>query len=165
MKELTPNKENIYYPKPGTEYCDNFASIFLAGTIDNGSSVNWQQNVINDLHYFYDLPNLEIYNPRRLDWPAESNHKEIEYQIKWEQEHLDKVDMIFMIFADNSKSPITLLEMGLYAQTGKLYVFCTDKFYRFDNVKLTCDKYSIPLIETTETKEISNYIYNRIKNK
>ena len=70
-----------------------------------------------------------------------------------------------MVFTDTSKSPITLLEMGLYAKSKKLYVFCTDKFYRYDNVKLTCDKYNIPLINTTNIEKIAEYIFDKIKNK
>ena len=157
MKEITPVEEKTL--KNNIKY-DKKSSIFLAGTIDNGESFNWQSALVNSLNSKYDLPNVKIYNPRRENWPIDSDYKEVHYQIKWEQEHLDKADIIIMVFADNSKSPITLLELGLYATSNKLYVFCTDKFYRFDNVKLTCEKYNIPLIESTSINDISNYIIN-----
>ena len=82
----------------------------------------------------------------------------LEYQIKWEQEHLDNANLIVMVLSDNSKSPISLLELGLYATSKKILVFCTDKFYRFDNVRLTCEKYDIPLFTNTNV----NYIFNKI---
>ena len=161
MREITPIKDIIIN---SIVKCDKKLSIFLAGTIDSGQSFNWQSALINSLSSKCDLPNVEIYNPRRENWPSDTDHKEVHYQIKWEQEHLDKADIIIMVFTDTSKSPITLLELGLYATSNKLHVFCTDKFYRFDNVKLTCEKYNIPLTESTSINDISNYIINLLIN-
>ena len=67
MIEVTPRKQNVYDSKSSfKDSSDNYISIFLAGTIDSGNSVNWQQEIINNLQE-YDLQNLIIYNPRRLD--------------------------------------------------------------------------------------------------
>jgi len=136
---------------PETENCK---SIFLAGTIDNGDSVNWQKKLIEK---FKDI-DIKIYNPRRKNWNKDCIKEDLEYQIKWEQNKLDDADLIVMVLSDNSKSPISLLELGLYATSKKLLVFCTDKFYRFDNVRLTCEKYDIPLFTNTNI----NYIFNKI---
>lgn len=123
---------NVIYP--GT------LSVFLAGTIDNGNSSNWQEELINKCK---DL-NVTFYNPRRKEWMQTPEDRE--KQIKWEQEHLDKADLIVMFLLDGSKSPISLLELGLYAQSEKIFVFCNPAFYRWDNIRLTCDKYHIPLL-------------------
>ena len=135
-------------------------SIFLAGTIDNEDSLNWQDKVI------IELINLgvscEIFNPRREHWNPNPSKKEMEKQIKWEQEHLDKADIIVMVLLDDSKSPISLLELGLYANTNKLIVFCTDKFYRYDNVKLTCKKYNIELVQDLHPLIIANKIISKL---
>lgn len=136
---------------PETENCK---SIFLAGTIDNGDSINWQKKLIDK----FKNTNIKIYNPRREHWNKDATKKDLEYQIKWEQEHLDNADLIVMVLSDNSKSPISLLELGLYATSKKLLVFCTDKFYRFDNIRLTCEKYDISLFTNTNI----NYIFNKI---
>ena len=124
---------NVIYP--------GAKSIFLAGTIDNGDSSNWQEELIEKCK---DL-NVTFFNPRRKEWNPEATTFDLEYQIKWEQKHLDNADLIIMCLLDNSKSPISLLEMGLYAQSRKLIVFCNPEFYRWDNVRFTCDKYNIPL--------------------
>jgi hypothetical protein len=58
--------------------------------------LNWQEKTIIELMNL-GVDDIDIYNPRRYNWPSEDNHKEIEYQIKWEQEHLDKSDLIVMI--------------------------------------------------------------------
>lgn len=125
---------------------NKYKSIFFAGTIDNGDSINWQE----ELSKLLEQLNVNIYSPRCLNWNPNCTKNEIVNQIKWEQKHLDNSDMIIMVLLDNSKSPISLLELGLYAKSKKIIVFCTDKFYRYDNVQLTCEKYNIPLINSTD---------------
>lgn len=39
---------------------------------------------------------------------------DFEHQVNWELEHLEKADLIIMNILASSKSPITLLEMGLF---------------------------------------------------
>ena len=135
-------------------------SVFLAGTIDNGDSLNWQDKVI------IELINLgvscEIYNPRREHWNSNTTKEELEKQIKWEQDHLDRANIIVMVLLDDSKSPISLLELGLYANTNKLIVFCTPNFYRWDNVRLTCEKYNIELVQNLNPLIIANKIIAHI---
>ena len=123
--------------------------VFLAGTIGNGNSSDWQGKVIWQMKNKYHSPNPDadesigdiiLFNPRRNDWNQNVSEADIEEQIKWEQKHLDEADLIIMNFADDSKNPIDLLELGLYGPQGKVVVFCTDKFYRFTNVRLTCEK-------------------------
>ena len=138
----------------------NAKSVFLAGTIDNGNSLNWQDKVI------IELINLgvscEVFNPRREHWNPNPTKEDMEKQIKWEQDHLDSADVIVMVLLDDSKSPISLLEMGLYAKSKKLIVFCTPKFYRFDNVRLTCEKYNIELVQDLHPLIIANKIISKL---
>ena len=138
----------------------NAKSVFLAGTIDNGDSLNWQDKVI------IELINLgiecEVFNPRREHWNPNPTKEEMEKQIKWEQDHLDSADVIAMVLLDDSKSPISLLELGLYAKSKKLIVFCTPNFYRWDNVRLTCEKYNIELVQDTNTLIIANKIISKL---
>ncbi len=138
----------------------NAKSIFLAGTIDNGDSLNWQDKVI------IELINLgiscEVFNPRREHWNSNPSKEEMEKQIKWEQDHLDKADIIAMVLLNDSKSPISLLELGLYAKSNKLIVFCTPNFYRWNNVKLTCEKYNIELVQDLNPLIIVNKIISKL---
>nr|WP_205942995.1 nucleoside 2-deoxyribosyltransferase domain-containing protein [Pedobacter frigidisoli] len=46
----------------------NGISIFLAGTIDMGNSIDWQQQVVEELMAEQALSGLNIFNPRRKDW-------------------------------------------------------------------------------------------------
>ena len=62
----------------------------------------------------------------------------------------EKADYILMNFLPGSLSPISLLEMGLHAKDGKLLVICTPGYARYENVRITCARYSIPLFSSIE---------------
>lgn len=141
--------------------------VFLAGTIDNGDSTNWQDSLIwhiknynHSIDYDSDesIGDILIYNPRRDDWDSTWSHQQIREQIEWEQEKLEEADLIIMNILDDSKSPISLLELGLYGPSGKLVCFCTGLFYRYDNVYMTCKRFSIPLYNCHEPRKIAEII-------
>ena len=154
-----PTSIMVITPEYDGKYCEKNKSVFLAGTIDNGNSTNWQEDVIKEIAKL-NINNLDIYNPRREH--LNSGSDELERQIKWEQYHLDKADVIAMVLLDDSKSPISLLELGLYSTSNKLIVFCTPNFYRFDNVRLTCEKYGIELVQDLTPKVIAEKIYQKL---
>lgn len=133
-------------------------NIFLGGTIDNGDSFNHQDALISELKKSETKHPLCIYNPRRAEWPSSDDHDEIDKQIKWELSHLERADLIVMNILGNSKSPISLMEIGLFARENKLLVFCPKDFYRYDNVRVVCGSYGIPLFETNDVTFIKNRV-------
>ena len=150
--------------KPATWEKTQVVKIFLAGTIDMGNSDDWQKIIVKNLADAFSKnesllleSNIVVFNPRRDTNDAKvfyenmgENYDAVRYQIMWEQERLDEADIIFMNILPDSYSPITLMELGLYANSGKLIVCCPEKFYRFCNVEITCNKYNIPLYTTLE---------------
>ena len=88
-------------------------TVFLAGTIDMGSGEDWQAQADS---LFAALPDGDflLFNPRQEHWDA-SKPGEMDYQVNWELDHLEKADWIIMNFLPGSRSPITLLELGLHA--------------------------------------------------
>jgi len=130
-------------------------SIFLAGTIDMGNSEDWQTEFTK---YFSEYTRLSFYNPRRESWDSSWEQKyenpQFYQQVNWELDALERADYIVLNLLPDSKSPITLLELGLFAKSGKLLVCCPDKFYRSGNIQIVCDKYRIPLYKNlTELKK------------
>ena len=128
-------------------------NLFLAGSIENGVAVDWQTKVSNELHELYhDMKNCEVtvFNPRRADWDksidSTSDDPELTYQVLWELEALEKSDIILMYLDPNTKSPISLLELGLHKHSNML-VFCPKEFWRSANVRVTCQKYGVPVYE------------------
>lgn len=134
--------------------------VFLAGTIDMGNSENWQAKVTEELK----TENVIILNPRREDWNPEwkpiIEEPEFVKQVEWELNALEAADYIIMYFAAESLSPISLLEFGLYAKSGKLLVFCEEGFWRKGNVQITAEKYDVKQFESIE--EILNHIKTNI---
>lgn len=122
--------------------------LFLAGTIDMGNSDNWQEKVIKNLEKF----DFSIYNPRREKFDEST----LEEQVKWELHHLDLCDKILMNILPESLSPISLMELGLYASSGKLIVCCPEDFYRYTNIKMVCEKYNVPLFNKLSEIKVSN---------
>ena len=132
--------------------------LFFGGTIDNGSSEDWQNELTKKLDIINSSRDVYIYNPRREDWPSSDEKKEISRQINWELFHLEKSDLIVMNLLENSKSPISLMEIGLFASRGKLMVFCPKGFYRYDNVRIVCERYDIPLYATNNIDFIAEKV-------
>lgn len=135
-------------------------NLFLGGSIDNGEALDWQKALIEELKSEDTVKPIMIYNPRKDNWY--SDEKELEIQIKWELYHLERANLIVMNILGGSKSPISLLELGLFARTNKLLVFCSSNFYKFDNVKVTCQQYGVPLFETNDILVIKNEILKRV---
>ena len=123
-------------------------TVFLAGTIDMGRSIDWQARADS---LFSALPagDYMLFNPRQGSWDA-SKPGEMDYQVNWELDHLERADWILMNFLPDSRSPITLLELGLHARSGRLLVICPPEFYRYDNVRITCARYGVPMLGSLE---------------
>lgn len=82
-------------------------------------------------------------------------------QVEWELNALDKADYIFMYFDPNTKSPISLLELGLYASSKKLLVYCPQEFWKSGNIYMVMRKYNI--IPAMSIEQAIELIKNAIK--
>lgn len=148
-----PGNINRRIDKPSREF-----RIFLAGTIDMGDSEDWQSKIRS---HFIGEPNsgvsnttVIIYNPRRdewnKDWKQEFSDPNFYQQVNWELNALEKSDLVILNILPDSKSPISLLELGIFAKSGKIKVCCPKGFYRKGNVDVVCDRYDIPLYHNME---------------
>jgi len=66
-------------------------------------------------------------------------------QVNWELACLEKADLVIMYFGPDSKSPISLLELGLFKD--KIVCYCPEEFYRKGNVDIVGAKYGFPIFE------------------
>ena len=130
-------------------------SIFLAGSIEMGKAENWQQKVerlLADTDWV-------ILNPRRDDWDSSweqtIENKQFREQVEWELEGLENVTYILLYFDPTTKSPISLLELGLFAHTKRLIVICPDGFWRKGNVDIVSQRYGIKTAKTIEKAILS----------
>lgn len=139
--------------------------IFLAGAIDMGKAKDWQSEAIDYIER-YCVKNCNgslthcVFNPRRKNWDS-SWEQSIEnpqfyQQVNWELDCLEKSSHIIMCLTKDSKAPISLLELGLFAHTKKVLVVCDKEFYRKGNVDIVCSRFNIPQYGSLElaVKEI-----------
>ena len=118
--------------------------IFLAGSIEMGLAHPWQEEIANQLKDY----DVVLINPRRdhwdSSWKQDKEHPEFRTQVEWELNGLSTADYIVIYFDPETKSPISLLELGLYADSGNVFVVCPDGFWRKGNVDIVCERYMIP---------------------
>lgn len=138
----------VYKAPESTSKRTEEISVFLAGSIEMGQAEKWQDT----LPKLVNIKNVAYFNPRRDDWDSswiqsihDSNFNE---QVTWELDHLEESDIIFLYFAPDTKSPISLLELGLFATEGKVICVCPDGFWRKGNIEIVCERYGIPLFNT-----------------
>lgn len=124
-------------------------AMFLAGTIDMGNSEDWQAKTIKE---FRGWP-ISIFNPRRSDWnsdlPQSPYEGPLRSQIIWEQEALNYCNILIFNFLKDSKSPITFMELGQFLKDGskRIFVCCPPEFYRYSNIKVTCEMHGLIIYE------------------
>jgi len=126
------------------------STVFLAGSIDNGTAVPWQKQFIAA----FQSADVTLLNPRRDQWRSTvvqaANVPEFREQVDWELAGLERANLIALHFAPESRAPISLLELGLFARTGKLIVSCPDGYWRKGNVEMVCRRYGVTLVGSLE---------------
>lgn len=119
--------------------------VFLAGSIEMGRAMEWQKKVVEELG---DV-DVVLLNPRRRDWDSSweqtIHHPQFREQVEWELQGLDDSDIVVMYFDPETKSPITMLELGVHAATTpeKVIVCCPDGFWRKGNIDIVCARYGV----------------------
>ena len=113
--------------------------LFLAGSIDQGGAPDWQGAVIEALA---DCP-VTILNPRRAVWET-TDPDTFQTQVAWELDGLERADCVVLYLAPGSLAPVSLLELGLHAASGKVILCCPDGFWRKGNVDMVAMRFGIP---------------------
>ena len=128
-----------------------------------GKAKDWQSELADE---FKDV-DVNFFNPRRDNWDSSweqsiDNEKFTE-QVMWELGNISKSDVVVFFIQGDTKSPISLMELGLVGDKRgtKVIVCCEDEFWRRGNVEVFCYKYDIPLLERfddmiAELKKILN---------
>ena len=124
-----------------------------------GAAENWQEKLSDAMK---DL-DVVICNPRRDNWDSSweqrASNPMFSQQVNWELDHLENADIIVFYFDPETKSPITLMELGLMAGLyehkdygcggrPRILVCCPDGFWRKGNVEIVCSRANIPLFNT-----------------
>lgn len=123
----------------------NVSTVFLAGSIEMGAAPDWQTELVNALDV-----DATFLDPRRAEWDSSwrqsIDEPQFRGQVEWELDGLEQADVIAMWFVPETKSPITLLELGLFARSGKIVVGCPAGFWRRGNIEVVCARFGVPLV-------------------
>lgn len=137
-------------------------TVFMAGSIEMGTAENWQEQLAEALS---DVEVL-LLNPRRDDWDSSweqsIDNPQFREQVEWELNGIDEADLVVLHFEPDTKSPITLLELGIATKYPSLcVVHCPEGFWRKGNVDIVCNHYDIAQVETIE--ELAAYVRQAVK--
>ncbi len=142
--------------KAPNDYSDTKQRVFLAGSIDQNLAENWQQILVDK----WKDSSITALNPRREAWDASwkqtKENPNFVQQVHWELDALEHADLIVMYFSPTSQSPISLLELGLFAASQKMVVCCPTGFWRKGNVDIVCDRFAIPQVKSLS--ELAEYV-------
>jgi hypothetical protein len=128
-------------------------SIFLAGSIEMGKAENWQERIARE----FEMWNVTLLNPRRDDWDSsweqKKENQQFNEQVTWELDHMELANLVIFYFDPKTKSPITLLELGLNAERdhpSTVIVCCPDGFWRKGNIEVVCEHYGLSLVDNID---------------
>ncbi|OAA56256.1 hypothetical protein SPI_07867 [Niveomyces insectorum RCEF 264] len=136
-------------------------SVFLAGTTSRVDTTDWREVLSVRLS---ESP-VTVYNPYRADWDS-TWREDIDFapynqQVKWELDKQEKADIVVVYFHPATQAPISLLELGLCAQTpGKAIVLCPEGYWKRGNVQIVCQKFCIDMVDSVE--ELGDAILRRL---
>lgn len=117
-------------------------SVFLAGAIAGP----WRTLIAEALRD----TRVTLWDPRREDWDStwdeSADDPRFRAQAEWELEAQERADLIAMYLSPESEAPISLLEFGLSAKSGKVIVCCPDGFWCKPAVDVVCRRYDLTVV-------------------
>ncbi|HLD21954.1 MAG TPA: nucleoside 2-deoxyribosyltransferase domain-containing protein [Patescibacteria group bacterium] len=138
----------VLYPPTPIPKKQNTPIIYIAGSIEGGIAEEWQSVV----EHAFENKNVVLLNPRRKEWDntwkQDIHNLQFREQVEWELTGLACADIILLYLSPGTQSPISLLEFGLYARSGKLLMCCPEGFSRKGNVDIVCVRYGVPQFPT-----------------
>jgi len=123
-------------------------ALFLSGSGPTKTSGDWRMAISTSLSHL----SITILNPWRDDW--DSSWKEdiecdmFKQQTNWELDMMWNADVVAVYFDPDTQAPVSLLELGLFANSGKVVVCCPQGYWKRGNVQVVCERFRIELCET-----------------
>ena len=139
---------------------DKRPSVFLAGPT---SGRDWRKSLIKLLAEL----DIVILNPQRFDWDStwteDFSDPRWTEQVNWEMDMREAADVVAFMFDDSSVAPITLLELGLSAHSGKVVVCISEGYPKRGNVASVCQRYNIQQVSSEEAlaEAVANIVRER----
>ncbi|KAK0640750.1 hypothetical protein B0T16DRAFT_418408 [Cercophora newfieldiana] len=125
-------------------------SVFLAGTTTRTTGPDWREALTNAIAH---LP-VTIFNPLRVDWDS-SWREDVDFppfheQVHWELDMQERADVIVVYYGPGTDAPISLLELGLWARSGKAIVACHRDYKKRGNVHIVSQRLGIEFLDADD---------------
>lgn len=137
---------------------DSKFTIFLAGTIEMGKSIDWQKDITELLKD----EDIRILNPRRDEfkvWEKQSiNNPYFKEQVNWELDGLERADLIIMNLIEDSLSPISMMEIAYFIKEKPMIICVPDGFWRKGNIEILADRNKKNCLIVNEYDEFTKQI-------
>ncbi|KAK0616910.1 hypothetical protein B0T14DRAFT_568478 [Immersiella caudata] len=143
----TPAKKAQIIPAPARPELIGKRSVFLAGTTSRTSGPDWRETLIDAIAH---LP-VTIFNPLRADWDS-SWREDVDFppfseQVHWELDMQERADIVVVYYGPGTDAPISLLELGLCARSGKAIVACHPEYRKRGNVRIVSQRLGIQFLD------------------
>lgn len=171
---MIPNNRHIREVNPPEAWvADSLEKIvFLAGSIEGGKAEHWQGLAIQQIYSppreaLVTSAHILFLNPRRIQWnnswKQDLSDANFTGQVNWELDGIELADLVAFYFDPATKSPISLLELGLTTmipsmirptvgvpsfKKKKVVVCCPKGFWRKGNIDVVCGRYGIEQVPT-----------------
>lgn len=148
----------IYAPTAYSRRSSSFL-VFLAGSIEMGKAEPWQEKLLSSLlnleKYVVSIRDITLLNPRRPDWDSswtqDESDPKFNEQVNWELEGIIRADVVFFYFDPETKSPVSLLELGIVLGSKiRTIVVCPPGFWRKGNVDIACRRHNVKVFDSLD---------------
>lgn len=135
-------------------------SLFLAGSTSATSS-NWRAALVTALSGVA----ITVLDPTRTDWDSSwvesASFPPFREQVEWELEMQERADVVVVYFGAATDAPVSLLEFGLCARSGKaVVVACEDGYRKQGNVEIVARRYGVEM--ATDVNELADAVRRKL---
>lgn len=67
--------------------------------------------------------------------------------MEWELEMQERADVVVVYFGSATDAPVSLLEFGLSARSGRAVVACEAGYRKRGNVEIVCRRYGVEMVD------------------
>ena len=150
MEEASAKKAQIVRAPARPELVGK-RSVFLGGTTTRTPGrPDWRKTLTDALAH---LP-VTVLNPFRSDWDSswieDVTFTPFQEQVEWELDMQERADVVVVYYGPTTDAPVSLLELGLCARSGKAIVACHRDYNKRGHVEIVSRRMGIEVLDADD---------------
>ncbi|KID93193.1 hypothetical protein MGU_00782 [Metarhizium guizhouense ARSEF 977] len=137
--------------------------IFLAGTTTPTADGDWRQKLVNRLSQ----DPVTFLDPTNKNWDStwteDFSDTRWTRQIRWELDLQEQADIVVVFFHESTLAPVSLLELGMHARSGKAIACAMPGYAKRGNVQAACGMYDGEFV--TSEEELAQAVKSRLRDR